>query len=209
MAYQYPKSLQDLIGELYRLPGLGPKAAQRLSFHLLAHGEDSVALARALVDAKNSVRPCPRCGNFTDQPLCPICADPGRDRGLLAVVESVADLISLERSGRFHGLYHVLGGLISSSKGTFPEDIGIDDLLKRIDSSVKEVIIATSPTMDGEMTALYLDRILKDKGVLVTRLAHGLPMGASLDYADELTLIKALTNRREIKEENEKTDQDL
>ena len=116
------------------------------------------------------------------------------------VVAYPQDVVAIEKTDMYKGLYHVLGGLISSSKGTFPEDIGIDSLLQRIDPSIKEVIIATSPTMDGEMTALYLDRVLKEKGVLVTRLAHGLPMGASLDYADELTLMKALDNRREIKE---------
>lgn len=199
MAYQYPKSLQDLIGELSRLPGLGPKAAQRLSFHLLAHGEDSVALARALVDAKNSVRPCPRCGNFTDQPLCPICADPGRDRGLLAVVESVADLISLERSGRFHGLYHVLGGVISPLDGVGPEALNLASLLRRVEvEDIREVILATNPTAEGEATALFLAKKLKELGVSVSRIAHGMPVGGSLAFTDEATLDLAIAGRKPI-----------
>ncbi|MBR2784344.1 MAG: recombination protein RecR [Firmicutes bacterium] len=199
MAYQYPKSLQDLIGELSRLPGLGPKAAQRLSFHLLAHGEDSVALARALVDAKNSVRPCPRCGNFTDQPLCPICADPGRDRGLLAVVESVADLISLERSGRFHGLYHVLGGVISPLDGVGPEALNLASLLRRVEEEdIREVILATNPTAEGEATALFLAKKLKELGVSVSRIAHGMPVGGSLAFTDEATLDLAIAGRKPI-----------
>ena len=205
----YPNKFKKLIDIYEKLPGVGAKTAQRYAFGLLDYSEEEIEeYIEALKDIRN-IRKCRQCGFLSDEDYCPICRDAGRDPSRILVVAYPQDVVAIEKTETYRGLYHVLGGLISSSKGTFPEDIGIDGLLKRIDPSIKEVIIATSPTMDGEMTALYLDRILKDKGVLVTRLAHGLPMGASLDYADELTLIKALANRREIKEENEKTDQDL
>lgn len=197
MAYQYPKSLQALINELSRLPGVGPKAAQRLSFHLLAHADDSVTLARAIVDAKNAVRPCPRCGNYTDRPLCPVCDDETRDRGLLCVVESVADIISLERSGRFNGLYHVLGGVISPLDGVGPDALNLDSLLRRAEAEdIREVILATNPTAEGEATALYLAKKLKSMGVAVSRIAHGMPVGGSLAFTDEATLDLAIADRK-------------
>lgn len=197
MAYQYPKSLQNLINELSRLPGVGPKAAQRLSFHLLAHPDDSLNLSRSLVDAKTCVRPCPRCGNFTDQQLCPICSDADRDRSLLCVVESVADVISLERSGRYNGLYHVLGGVISPLDGVGPDSLNLDSLLRRVrEGGVAEVILATNPTAEGETTALYLARRLKELGVAVSRIAHGMPVGGSLAFTDEATLDLALSDRK-------------
>ena len=199
MAYQYPKSLQTLINELSRLPGVGAKAAQRLAFHLLNHGEDSVALSRALVDAKNAVRPCPRCGNYTDRQLCPICSDESRDRGLLCVVESVADIISLERSGRFNGLYHVLGGVISPLDGVGPDALNLEGLLRRAEEGgVREVILATNPTAEGEATALYLAKKLKAMGIAVSRIAHGMPVGGSLAFTDEATLDLALADRKPI-----------
>ena len=199
MAYQYPKSLQNLINELSRLPGVGAKAAQRLSFHLLEHGDDSVALARALVDAKNAVRKCPRCGNFTDAALCPVCSDPSRDRSLLCVVESVADVISLERSGRYNGLYHVLGGVISPLDGVGPDALDMDGLLARAgEEGVSEVILATNPTAEGEATALYLAKKLKAMNVAVSRIAHGMPVGGSLAFTDEATLDLALADRKPI-----------
>lgn len=199
MAYQYPKSLQELISELSRLPGVGPKAAQRLSFHLLTHGEESLELSRALVNAKNSVRPCPRCGNFTDRQLCPVCSDASRDRGLLCVVESVADIISLERSGRYSGLYHVLGGVISPLDGVGPDDLNMASLLKRAEEGeLREVILATNPTAEGEATALYLAKKLKERGLLVSRIAHGMPVGGSLAFTDEATLDLAITDRKPV-----------
>lgn len=198
MAYQYPKSLQSLINELSRLPGLGAKAAQRLAFHLLGESrDDAAALAGAIVAAHDSVHACPVCGNYTDAPRCPVCDDATRDRGLLCVVEQVADIISLERSGRFRGLYHVLGGAISPMDGVGPEKLRIDSLLQRAATEKpREIILATNPTMEGEATALYLAKKLKSLGVSVTRLAHGMPVGGSLAYTDEATLEQAISNRR-------------
>lgn len=182
-----------------RLPGVGAKAAQRLSFHLLSHGDDSLALSRALADAKNAVRPCPRCGNYTDRPLCPICSDDSRDRGLLCVVESVADIISLERSGRFNGLYHVLGGVISPLDGVGPEALNLAALLDRARTEgLREVILATNPTAEGEATALYLAKKLKELDLTVSRIAHGMPIGGSLAFTDEATLDLAIADRKPI-----------
>lgn len=198
MVYQYPKSLQNLINELSRLPGLGAKAAGRLSFHLLGcQREQAVALARAIVDAKNSVHPCPVCGNFTDAPLCPVCSDSQRQRSLLCVVENVADLISLERSGRYNGLYHVLGGVISPLDGVGPEQLSIPALLQRAENEpLNEVIIATNPTAEGEATALYLAKKLKPHNIRVSRIAHGMPVGGSLAFTDEATLDLAISDRK-------------
>ena len=205
----YPDKFKKLIDMYEKLPGVGAKTAQRYAFALLERSPEEIATYAEALQGIKDIRKCRQCGFLSDEDYCPICRDVNRDASRILVVAYPQDVIAIEKTGTYKGLYHVLGGLISSSKGTFPEDISIGELLERIDPSVKEVIIATSPTMDGEMTALYLDKVLKDKGVLVTRLAHGLPMGASLDYADELTLIKALDNRREIKEDDEKTDQDL
>ena len=157
-----------------------------------------------MIDALSGIRQirkCRICGFLSDEEECVFCKDRTRDLSSIMVVAYPQDAAAIEKTGSYKGMYHVLGGLISSSKGVFPEDISIESLLARIDGSIREVIVATSPTMDGEMTALYLDRVLKEKNVLVTRLAHGLPMGASLDYADDLTLIKALDNRRKIDNE--------
>ena len=199
----YPGKFAKLIEMYEKLPGVGAKTAQRYAFGLLNYTPEEIEeCIAALKDVKN-IRRCKQCGFLSDDDYCPICKDERRDGSTIMVVAYPQDVIAVEKTGTYKGLYHVLGGLISSSKGTFPEDIAIDSLLKRIEPGVREIIIATSPTMDGEMTALYLDKVLKEKEVLVTRLAHGLPMGASLDYADELTLIKALDNRRQIKEEDE------
>ena len=153
-----------------------------------------------LRDLKNLKR-CKVCGFLSDDDTCPICKDETRDPNVIMVVGSAQDLIAIEKTNTYKGTYHILNGLLSSSKGIYPEDLSIDNLLKRINDNTQEIIVATPPTMDGEMTALYLDKVLKNKNVLVTRLAHGLPMGASLDYTDELTLIKAMTNRKKIEEE--------
>jgi len=200
MAYQYPKSLQNLINELSALPGLGSKAAQRLAFHLLNRDrEDTVALARAIVDARTNVHPCPRCGNYTDEKLCAICSDPTREQKVLCVVEGVADLISIERSGRFRGLYHVLGGVISPLDGMGPEQLHIAELEQRVaEHAVQEMIVATNPTAEGEATALYLAKRFKPKGVRVSRLAHGMPVGGSLAFTDEATLDLAIRGRKEL-----------
>ena len=153
------------------------------------------------IEGLQKIRRCRICGFLSDEDECIICKDEGRNRNLIMVVANPQDVTAIERTASYKGVYHVLGGLISSSKGIYPEDIRIEELLNRINDNTEEVIVALSPTMDGEMTALYLDKILKDKKVLVTRLAHGLPMGSSLDYADDLTLIKAMDNRRKIENE--------
>ena len=196
----YPDRFAKLIEMYEKLPGVGAKTAQRYAFGLLEYSEEELDEYLDAIKGIREIKRCKQCGFLSDDDYCPICKDVNRDASTIMVGAYPQDVVAIEKTDMYKGLYHVLGGLISSSKGTFPEDIGIDSLLQRIDPSIKEVIIATSPTMDGEMTALYLDRVLKEKGVLVTRLAHGLPMGASLDYADELTLMKALDNRREIKE---------
>lgn len=198
MAYPYPQPLQELIQAFSRLPGVGAKAAQRLAFHLLAEGrEDARRLADALLTAVKAVHPCPVCGNYTDAARCAICEDPQRDRSLLCVVSGVADILSMERSGRYHGLYHVLGGVISPMDGIGPEQLRVADLLQRVRSGgIREVILATDPTMEGETTALYLAKKLKPLGVAVSRPAHGMPVGGSLAYTDEATLEQAFRNRR-------------
>lgn len=197
----YPKTFELLIDQLEKLPGVGNKTAQRYAFSLLERdGEQLDELITSIASLKQ-IRKCRTCGFISDEDECIFCKDRSRNSSLLMVVASSQDVVAIEKTGSYKGLYHVLNGLISSSKGVFPEDINIDGLLNRITPEINEVIIATSPTMDGEMTALYIDKILKDKGVLVTRLAHGLPMGAALDYADDLTLIKALDNRRKIDHE--------
>ena len=198
MAYQFPESLARLVSELSSLPGVGRKAAQRLAFHLLGD-EDALSLALAIKEAKAQVHPCPRCGNFTDRPLCPICDDPTRDPHTLCVVESVADLISMERSGGFRGRYHVLGGVISPMDGIGPDDIRIRELMTRLASGeINEVVLATNPDVEGEATAAYISRLIKPMGVKVTRIAHGVPVGGELEYTDEVTLLRAFQGRREL-----------
>ena len=197
----YPKNFEKLIAALETLPGVGNKTAQRYAFSLLDRNVENIDKMIESLQGIRHIRRCRTCGFLSDEDECLFCKDKTRSGKTIMVVAYPQDVVAIEKTGSYKGLYHVLNGLISSSKGIYPEDIGIDGLLKRITQETKEVIIATSPTMDGEMTALYLDKILKDKGVLVTRLAHGLPMGASLDYADELTLIKALDNRRKINDE--------
>ena len=194
----YPISFEKLVNILEKLPGVGNKTAQRYAFNLLENSQEEIDGFVEAIKGIQNIKRCKRCGFLSDEDECLICKDKSRITQSIMVVAYPQDLVAIEKTGSYKGEYHVLNGLISSSKGVFPQDLNIDALLNRIDSSIKEVIIATSPTMDGEMTALYLDKILKDKNVLVTRLAHGLPMGSSLDYADDLTLIKALDNRRKI-----------
>ncbi len=197
----YPQGFEQLIALLEKLPGVGNKTAQRYAFSLLdSQPEDIERLAEAMSGLKN-IRRCRVCGFLTDEEECLFCRDDTRRKDSIMVLAYPQDVAAIERTGSYKGQYHVLNGLISSSKGTYPEDLNIDGLLERISPEIKEIIIATSPTMDGETTALYLNKILSGKGVLVTRLAHGLPMGASLDYADDLTLIKAMNNRRKIADE--------
>ncbi|MBQ1568248.1 MAG: recombination protein RecR [Erysipelotrichaceae bacterium] len=197
----YPSNFESLIALFEKLPGVGNKSAQRYAFALLEKDSETIDEIVETIKKVKNIRRCRVCGFLSDEDECLFCKDTTRNRSQIMVVAYAQDVVAIEKTGSYKGVYHVLNGLVSSSKGVFPEDINIDSLLKRINEETKEVIIATSPTMDGEMTALYLDKILKDKGVLVTRLAHGLPMGSSLDYADDLTLIKAMDNRRKITDE--------
>ncbi len=192
--------IDDLTGEFARLPGIGRKTAQRLVFHLLRQSPDqSRRLAEALVLLTERVRTCERCRNLTEAPLCALCQDPRRDAQLVCVVEEASDIASVERSGEFRGLYHVLGGRLSPIDGVGPADLAIDALLARIEpEAVREVILATNPSMEGEATALYLQRLLVPRGVRITRIARGLPVGGDLEYADGVTIAQALSARREM-----------
>ena len=195
-----PAALAALIEQFVRLPGIGPKTAQRLAFHLLkAPREDAVALAEAMVALKDRTRLCQRCFNLCEAELCGVCTDARRDVGLLCVVEEINDLLAIEKTREFRGVYHVLGGSLSPLDGRGPEQIRVKELQARLESSeMREVILATNPNVEGEATALYLLRILKPFSVKVTRIARGLPMGGDLEYADEATLARALEGRREI-----------
>jgi recombination protein RecR len=191
-----------LITELARLPGIGQRTAQRLAFHILRlPPEEALPLAEAIREAKQSVRNCEVCFNLTVEPKCAICQDERRDGGLICVVEEPSDVIPIERTNEFHGRYHVLGGALSPIDGIDPEDLRIDELFARVErNGIKEVVVATNATTTGEATALYLADALRDRSpaVAVTRLASGLPVGADLEYADEVTLGKALTGRRKL-----------
>ncbi len=196
----YAAPIARLVEELGRLPGVGPKTAQRLAFHLLfAPREEVERLARAMLDAKEQVRHCSTCWNLTDADPCEICANPHRDGSLVCVVEEPRDVVAMEKTREFHGRYHVLQGAISPLEGVGPEKLRIKELLSRLGGGeVKEVILATNPDVEGEATALYLARLLKPLGVRVTRIARGLPEGGDLDYVDEITLSRALEGRREV-----------
>lgn len=200
----FSPTVQRLIDELGKLPGVGPKTAQRLAFHLLKLApEDALPLAQALIDVKETVRFCARCFNLTEQELCQICLDPRRDQTSICVVEEPADIISIERTHEYRGLYHVLGGALSPLDGVGPQNLHLSELFERARSGeVQEVIVATNPNMAGEATALYIAEELRPStsaGTLrITRPAAGLPMGGDLEYADEVTLGRALTGRREL-----------
>ena len=192
-------AVENLVTQLTKLPGIGRRTAQRLTFHLLtARPEDALELSRAIEEVKSRVRFCTVCGNLTEEELCPICADERRDRSVICVVEQPVDVVSLERTHEYRGLYHVLGGALSPLDGVEPGDLRIAGLLARLDGdSVQEVVLATNPTMTGEATAAYLADRLRGR-VTVTRLASGLPVGGDLEYADEVTLGRALAGRREM-----------
>jgi recombination protein RecR len=194
----YAGAIQDLIDQFGRLPGIGPKSAQRLAFHILAASREDVhALAEALEEVKRKVRFCERCGNVAEAALCPICADPRRDEALICVVQEAKDITPVERTREYRGLYHVLGGAIDPIRGIGPDDLRIRELFGRLDSgAVKEVILATNPNIEGDATATYVARQLHGIGVPVSRLASGLPVGGDLEYADEVTLGRALEGRR-------------
>ncbi len=192
-------SIERLVAELARLPGIGPRSAQRLAFHMMkAPPERARGLAEAIVDMSEKLRPCSVCFSFAEAELCPICADPRRDASLLCVVEEPSAILPIERTNEYRGRYHVLGGALSPIDGVDPEDLRIDELVARIgEDEVEELVIATNPTMSGEATALYLADLLRGR-VRVTRLASGLPVGADLEHADELTLGRALLGRRDL-----------
>lgn len=197
----FPPALERLIQELTKLPGIGPKSAQRMAFHLLRNPEGDVrAFAEALVEARRKLRRCKECFNWTEQDVCRICTDDNRDASALLVVEDAADVAAFERLRSFRGRYHVLGGVLSPLEGKGPETLTLEALRRRLEknNSIKEVILATDPTVEGDTTALYIQDVLKDLPVKVTRLARGLPSGGEVDYADEATLLRALEGRREI-----------
>ncbi len=200
----YTAPVQILIDELGRLPGVGPKSAQRIAFHLLKIPADDVArLADAISDAKARVRFCERCFNVADDTLCPICKDDGRDTSVVCVVEESRDIVALEKTGEFRGRYHVLQGAMSPLEGVGPEHLKIRELVARIDpEGIDEVILCTNPNTEGEVTAMYLARLLQPIGLTVTRIASGLPVGGDLEYADELTLGRALEGRRNVAEDS-------
>lgn len=197
---QYPKPLAKLIGELAKLPGIGYKTAQRLAFHILSLEDgEAAALADSITDAKREMKYCSVCGNLTDQDPCVICADSSRNTDVICVVESPRDVAAMERIREFNGLYHVLHGVISPMEGVGPEDINLKSLITRLQQNdVKELIIATNPNIEGEATAMYIARLIKPAGIKVSRIAHGLPVGGDLEYADEVTLLKAMEGRREL-----------
>ena len=196
----FPAALQELTDQFARLPGIGGKTAQRLAFHVLSLPlEDAESFAEAILNAKKEVKTCPVCQNLTDRELCPICADPQRDQGVICVVAEPKDVIALERSREFNGAYHVLHGVISPLHHVTQDDIKIRELLRRVASGqIKEVIMATNPDTEGEATAMYISRLLRPMEVKVTRLAYGVPVGSQLEYADEVTLSRALEGRQEI-----------
>lgn len=196
----FPAALQELADQFARLPGIGGKTAQRLAFHVLSMPtEEAQAFADAIVNAKTQVHTCPVCQNLTDREVCPICNDDMRDRSVICVVAEAKDVIAMERSREFNGVYHVLHGVISPLNHVTQDDLKIRELLIRVGSgTVREVIMATNPDTEGEATAMYISRLLRPMEVKVTRLAYGMPVGSQLEYADEVTLSRALEGRQEI-----------
>ncbi|AZI41699.1 recombination protein RecR [Deinococcus psychrotolerans] len=195
---KYPSSLVALIRELSRLPGIGPKSAQRLAFYLFEQPrEDIERLAGSLLDAKRELHTCPVCFNITDAELCDVCADPTRMQNLICVVEEPGDVIAIEKSGEYTGLYHVLHGVLSPMNGVGPDKLQLRPLLPRLQSGI-EVILATGTTVEGEATAMYVQRLIEPLGVMVSRIAYGLPVGGALEYADEVTLGRALSGRQRV-----------
>ena len=198
---EYPPSLERLFHELSKLPGIGPSTAQRLAFHLLKRPvDDSRALANTLLEARTKLHPCQECFNLTEETLCRVCTMSTRDRTSILVVEDPSDVVAFERTHEYHGLFHVLGGTLSPLEGRGPQDLTLDALVARAKKSqtLKEIIVATDTTVEGDSTALYIQQLLKSVPVKVTRLARGLPSGGDVEYADESTLLKALEGRREL-----------
>ena len=196
----FPAALQNLSDQFARLPGIGGKTAQRLAFHVLSlPQEEAEEFAEAILEAKRSVHTCPKCQNLTDRPICPICDDETRDQGVICVVAEPRDVIAMERAREFRGVYHVLHGVISPLNHVSQDDIRVKELLTRVgEGNVREVIMATNPDTEGEATAMYISRLLRPLKVKVTRLAYGVPVGSQLEYADEVTLSRALEGRQEM-----------
>ena len=196
----FPAALERLTEQFARLPGIGSKTAQRLAFHVMAlPEEDAKEFAAAILDARQTIHTCPVCQNMTDRDICPICDDPRRDKSVICVVAEPKDVIAMERAREYQGLYHVLHGVISPLNHMGPDDIRIRELLTRVgEGGVREVIMATNPDTEGEATAMYISRLLRPLEVKVTRLAYGIPMGSQLEYADDVTLLRALQGRREM-----------
>lgn len=199
MEYFVPP-LEMLIEQFAKLPGIGKKTATRLAFHVLnSSNEDALSFANAIINAKEQVKLCKICQNITDSETCALCESPKRDNSVICVTESPKDVISIEKTNEYHGLYHVLHGAISPMDNIGPNDIKISELLERLkDDTVKEVIMATNPTIEGEATAMYIAKLIKPFGIKVTRIAHGIPVGGDLEYADEITLTRAMEGRREM-----------
>ena len=196
----YPEPISKLIDSFMKLPGIGPKTAARLAFFVLTMKEDDVlSFSKALIDAKRNLSYCSVCGNITDVDPCHICTDKQRDHSIICVVQDTKDVIAMEKMRDYNGMYHVLQGAISPMDGIGPEDINVASLLVRLqDESVQELILATKSTIEGEATAMYISRLVKPSGIRTTRIAHGLPVGGDLEYADEVTLSKAMEGRREL-----------
>lgn len=195
----YPIAIEKLIEEFAKLPGVGHKTAQRLTLHILNLPQEEVEeFSKALVQARGTIKYCSVCGNYTDKDPCAICSNPNRDKRVICVIEQPKDIMTMEKIKEFNGVYHVLHGNISPMQGRGPQDIKIRELVARMSPEVKEVIVATNPTIEGEATAMYISRILKPLDMKVTRIASGIPVGGDLEYADEVTLSKALEGRKEI-----------
>lgn len=195
----YPQAFQDLVDCFKRLPGIGGKSAERLAYHMLNMDEDYVKeFSNVLSTFQDEIHYCKKCGHICEEELCEVCKDKQRDQSTICIVESPKDVFAMEKIKEYRGLYHVLHGTISIMDGKTMDDLNISTLFDRIDGSIKEVIIATNPTREGETTALYLAKLLKDKGVTITRIANGLPIGSNIDYADELTLLKSLEGRKKL-----------
>ena len=195
----YSKTTTKLIAELGHLPGIGQKSAQRLAFHILHMPEEQVReLSSAILDARISARFCRECCTLTDEDICPICASDKRDHKTIMVVEDTRDLVAYEKTGQYNGVYHVLQGASNPMQGINPTDIRLKELMIRLQGDVDEVILATNSTLEGEATAMYISKLLKDTGIRVTRIASGVPVGGDLEYVDEVTLLKALENRTEL-----------
>ena len=195
----YSKTVNQLIEELSRLPGIGAKSAQRLAFHIINMPKEQVEqLAQSMVNARSNIRYCKECFTLTDQELCPICSSAKRDKSVIMVVETSRDLAAYEKTGKYNGVYHVLHGAISPMLGIGPNDIKLKELMHRLQSDVEEVIIATNSSLEGETTAMYISKLIKPTGIKVTRIASGVPVGGDLEYIDEVTLLRALEGRTEL-----------